>query len=79
MALRFIANGDVLDETILPREIQMMLIVCLKTIAGLDASVIDRPQDTKFLTDEFGNMIEMRVTSIPSTHGEMVAIKMKAC
>ncbi len=77
IALRFMAAGELVDETTLPREIQAMLILCLKSMAGLDITTSDRPQDTKFTTDSFGAPVEMRVTSIPGVHGEMVAVSLK--
>jgi type II secretory ATPase GspE/PulE/Tfp pilus assembly ATPase PilB-like protein len=78
LALRFMSDGDLLDETILPAQIQGMLILCLKSMAGLDPSVIDRPQDKRFITSSFGDPVEMRITSIPGMHGEMVAVSLKS-
>ncbi len=78
LALRFMSDGDLLDETILPAQIQGMLILCLKSMAGLDPSVVDRPQDKRFITSSFGDPVEMRITSIPGMHGEMVAVSLKS-
>ncbi|MDZ4835193.1 MAG: hypothetical protein SGJ27_15560 [Candidatus Melainabacteria bacterium] len=78
LALRFMSEGEVLDETILPAQIQGMLILCLKTMAGLDTAISDRPQDKKFVTRNFGEPVEMRITSIPGQHGEMVAVSLKS-
>lgn len=77
LALRFMSDGDLLDETILPAQIQGMLILCLKSMAGLDPSVVDRPQDKRFITRSFGEPVEMRITSIPGMHGEMVAVSLR--
>ena len=77
LALRFMSDGDLLDETILPAQIQGMLILCLKSMAGLDPAVVDRPQDKRFITRSFGDPVEMRITSIPGMHGEMVAVSLK--
>lgn len=77
LALRFMSEGELLDETILPAQIQGMLILCLKSMAGLDTAVVDRPQDKKFVTRSFGDPVEMRITSIPGIHGEMVAVSLK--
>jgi type II secretory ATPase GspE/PulE/Tfp pilus assembly ATPase PilB-like protein len=77
LALRFMSDGDLLDETILPAQIQGMLILCLKSMAGLDPAVCDRPQDKRFVTKSFGEPVEMRITSIPGVHGEMVAVSLK--
>lgn len=78
LALRFMSDGDLLDETILPAQIQGMLILCLKSMAGLDPKVVDRPQDKRFITSSFGDPVEMRITSIPGMHGEMVAVSLKS-
>lgn len=78
LALRFMSDGDLLDETILPAQIQGMLILCLKSMAGLDPKISDRPQDKKFVTRTFGDPVEMRITSIPGMHGEMVAVSLKS-
>ncbi|MBX9668717.1 MAG: hypothetical protein K2X93_13910, partial [Candidatus Obscuribacterales bacterium] len=77
LALRFMFDGELLDETILPAQIQGMLILCLKSMAGLDPTIVDRPQDKKFVTVTFGSPVEMRITSIPVPHGEMVAVSLK--
>ncbi len=77
LALRFMFEGELLDETILPAQIQVMLILCLKSMAGLDTTITDRPQDKKFVTRNFGDPVEMRITSIPGVHGEMVAVSLK--
>ena len=77
LALRFMFEGELLDETILPAQIQVMLILCLKSMAGLDTKITDRPQDKKFVTRNFGDPVEMRITSIPGVHGEMVAVSLK--
>ncbi len=77
LALRFMSDGELLDETILPAQIQVMLILCLKSMAGLDTKITDRPQDKKFVTRTFGDPVEMRITSIPGQHGEMIAVSLK--
>ena len=79
MALRFVAGDELLDETVLPREIQEKLVLCLKSITGLDVSVVDRRQDTNFVTDEFGSPIEMRVISMPVAYGELIAVALTPC
>lgn len=75
--LRFMQGGELMDETTLPAELAGMLILCLKTIGGLDTSIVDRPQDKRIATSSFGDGVHMRMTSIPGEFGEMVAISLQ--
>jgi type II secretory ATPase GspE/PulE/Tfp pilus assembly ATPase PilB-like protein len=60
-----------------PAELKAMLILCLKTIGGLDTSIVDRPQDKRISTSSFGDEVHIRMTSIPGEFGEMVAISLQ--
>jgi Type II secretory pathway, ATPase PulE/Tfp pilus assembly pathway, ATPase PilB len=77
LILRFMQGGDLMDETTLPAELTSMLILCLKTIGGLDTSVVDKPQDQRIATSSFGSEVQLRMTSIPGEFGEMVAISLQ--
>jgi hypothetical protein len=77
VALRFILDGEVQAETLLPAQIQPMLVLCLKSMAGLDPNIVDRPQDKSFVTNSFGDPVTMRVTCFPGAHGETVAVSLK--
>jgi len=77
VALRYFLHGELLADCMLPLEIHAALVSSYKVIAGLDPQSIDKPQDKKFITRVEEDEVELRITTIPTDNGEMVAISMR--
>jgi type II secretory ATPase GspE/PulE/Tfp pilus assembly ATPase PilB-like protein len=77
VALRYFLHGELLADCILPLEIHRALVGSYKIIAGLDPKEINKPQDKKFTCMVEEDEIELRITTLPSEIGEMVAISMR--
>ncbi len=77
VALRYFLHGELLADCMLPLEIHTALVGSYKVIAGLDPQSIDKPQDKKFTTRVEEDEVELRITTIPTDNGEMVAISMR--
>lgn len=77
VALRYFLHGELLADCMLPLEIHRALVGSYKIIAGLDPKEINKPQDKKFTCMVEEDEIELRITTLPSEIGEMVAISMR--
>lgn len=77
VALRYFLHGELLADCMLPLEIHKALVGSYKIIAGLDPKEINKPQDKKFTCIVEESEIELRITTLPSEIGEMVAISMR--
>lgn len=77
VTLRYFLHGELLADCILPLEIHRALVGSYKIIAGLDPKEINKPQDKKFTCMVEEDEIELRITTLPSEIGEMVAISMR--
>ncbi|MBS2008584.1 MAG: hypothetical protein JST01_16170 [Cyanobacteria bacterium SZAS TMP-1] len=75
--LRYFLHGELLADCVLPGEIHGALVSSYKIIAGLDPNEIERPQDKKITTKVEEDQVELRITTLPSDNGEMVAISMR--
>lgn len=77
MSLRYFKSGELLADCKLPLQINQPLAGSYKRMAGLDARVSGRPQDKRFATTLNDITVELRVTTMPSDFGEMIAISIK--
>jgi len=77
VALRYFLHGELLADCMLPLEIHGSLVGSYKVIAGLDPQELLKPQDKKFTTRVEEDEVELRITTIPTDNGEMVAISMR--
>lgn len=77
MCLRYFKSGEVLADVKLPLQLNSALSSSYKKMAGLNPSETTRPQDKKFDIEFASTNVEMRVTTMPAEHGEMIAISLK--
>lgn len=77
VTLRYFLHGELLADCVLPGEIHGALVSSYKIIAGLNPDELEKPQDKKITTRVEEDHVELRVTTLPSKHGEMVAISMR--
>ncbi|MFA7338716.1 MAG: ATPase, T2SS/T4P/T4SS family [Candidatus Obscuribacterales bacterium] len=77
VSLRYFLHGELLADCMLPLEIHGALVGSYKVIAGLNPQELVKPQDKKFITRVEEDEVELRITTIPTDNGEMVAISMR--
>ncbi|MBP9093682.1 hypothetical protein KBI23_21870 [bacterium] len=77
VSLRYFLHGELLADCMLPLEIHGALVGSYKVIAGLNPQELVKPQDKKFTTKVDEDEVELRITTIPTDNGEMVAISMR--
>ncbi|HNG21754.1 MAG TPA: ATPase, T2SS/T4P/T4SS family, partial [Candidatus Obscuribacter sp.] len=77
MSLRYFKSGEVLADCKLPIQINQPLAGSYKRMVGLDAAESKRPQDKKQSLNIAETDIELRVTTMPSEFGEMIAISIR--
>lgn len=74
--IRFRIDGALYDVAVLPKKLWPKIISRVKLIAKLKLNINDVPQDGRFtiyLTNEF---IDVRVSTVPSAHGESVVMRL---
>lgn len=77
MNLRYIKSGQVQADCKLPLQINQPLASSYKKIVGLDPTETNKPQDKKMPINLAGQDVEIRVTTMPSDFGEMIAISVR--
>ncbi len=70
-------TGALIEATKLEKHIHGELIRCYKSIAGLSVEETKKPQDRRLKWTDTGAELDIRITTIPSEHGEMVAVSIK--
>ena len=77
LELRYWYDGALIEATKLEKHIHGELIRCYKSIAGLSPEETKKPQDRRLKWTDTGVELDIRITTIPSEHGEMVAVSIK--
>ena len=77
MELRYWYDGALIESTKLEKHIHSELLRCYKSIAGLSPEETKKPQDKRLKWTDTGTELDIRITTIPSEHGEMVAVSIK--
>jgi type II secretory ATPase GspE/PulE/Tfp pilus assembly ATPase PilB-like protein len=77
LELRYWYDGALIEATKLEKHIHGELIRCYKSIAGLSSEETKKPQDRRLKWTDTGAELDIRITTIPSEHGEMVAVSIK--
>lgn len=76
IAVRYRIDGVLHNVAELPEETWKQLIARLKLLSHLKINVSDRPQDGRFTIDLVDDAIDVRVSTIPTTYGESVVIRL---
>ncbi len=74
--VRYRVDGVLHEEMTIPKHSQAALISRLKIIADLDITKRRIPQDGRVQMNFKGMQIDMRVSSLPTIHGEKVVIRL---
>lgn len=77
MRLRFRIDGSLeTPHGPLPNDAKVMLTSRIKVLASMDIAERRRPQDGKFTVVRGGREVQLRVSTLPSRHGEKVVTRL---
>ncbi len=75
LRIRYRINGSMREEAAPPKAVQNEIISRIKIAADMDVSEKRLPQDGRFAMNVDGAMIDLRVSTLPTIHGEKVVIR----
>jgi len=75
LRVRYRVSGAMREEASPPKTMQRELISRIKIAADLDVSEKRLPQDGRFMTRVDGSAIDLRVSTLPTIHGEKIVIR----
>ena len=75
MRVRYRIDGVMREEAAPPKSMQNELISRIKIASNLDVSEKRLPQDGRFMISVDGSSIDLRVSTLPTIHGEKVVIR----
>ena len=76
LRIRYRVDGLLQTEAnIFPQEVISVLIARLKVLAGMDTAKHQCPQDGHIEYDYAGRQIDIRVSVLPSIHGELMVLR----
>lgn len=76
LRVRFRVDGILEESYVFKKELQSAILSRLKIIAGLDIGEKRRPQDGRFDFRLESKQIDVRVSSLPSIHGENIVLRL---
>ena len=74
--LRFRVDGLLREVMAMPANLGPAVISRLKVMAGMDIAVHQQPQDGHILFQAKGRRIDIRVSSLPATAGEVIVMRL---
>jgi type IV pilus assembly protein PilB len=75
LRIRYRVNGVMREEAAPPKSIQNEVVSRIKIMADLDVSEKRLPQDGRIISNIDGNMIDLRVSTLPTIHGEKIVMR----
>ena len=75
VAVRYRIDGVLRQEMVLPKPAGIPLVSRIKIMAQLDIADRLRPQDGRARVAISGNRVDLRVSTLPASHGEKVVIR----
>jgi type II secretory ATPase GspE/PulE/Tfp pilus assembly ATPase PilB-like protein/CheY-like chemotaxis protein len=75
VTVRYRIDGVLRHAMTIPRKAGTPLISRIKIISGLDIADRLRPQDGRARLEVNGNPVDLRISTLPATHGEKVVIR----
>ena len=76
LIIRFRVDGDLHQVSTLPKAIQLPLVNRVKIMSRLDISQRGLPQDGRTLILIAGRKIDIRVSTLPTVHGEKAVLRL---
>lgn len=74
--VRMRVDGQLIDALIIPKKAQSAVITRLKIIGNMDIAEKRIPQDGRYKLTMAGNDIDVRMSSMPTVHGEKVVMRL---
>lgn len=75
-AVRIRVDGMLRDLTRVPRSLQSSVVSRIKILADMDIAERRAPQDGRFMVKFGGGRIDLRVSTLPTQHGEKVVMRL---
>lgn len=75
IAVRYRIDGTLHDAAMLPKEEWKRIVSRIKLLAALKINVIDRPQDGRVTLKLTSGSLDVRVSTLPTIHGESVVMR----
>ena len=75
IAVRHRVDGVIRQVRSLPRSVGPSLVSRIKILSGLDIADRMRPQDGRARVAVFGTIIDLRVSTLPVSHGEKIVVR----
>ncbi|MFQ6007765.1 MAG: GspE/PulE family protein, partial [Candidatus Zixiibacteriota bacterium] len=75
MRIRYRVDGVMREEAAPPKSMQSEFVSRIKIAANLDVSEKRLPQDGRFAMSIDGNNVDLRVSTLPTIHGEKIVIR----
>jgi type IV pilus assembly protein PilB len=75
LTVRFRIDGLLHEIQKLPKWTQSAIVSRIKVLSNLDIAEKRQPQDGRLMVEVRGRRIDMRVSTLPTTHGEKVVIR----
>jgi len=73
--LRYRVDGNLVEASSPPKALQLAMASRIKILAGLDIAERRLPQDGRFRIRVSGKEIDLRVSMLPTVHGEKIVIR----
>ena len=75
LTVRFRIDGLLHEIQKLPKWTQSAIVSRIKVLSNLDIAEKRQPQDGRLMVEVRGRRVDMRVSTLPTTHGEKVVIR----
>jgi type IV pilus assembly protein PilB len=75
LKLRYRVDGDLVPAESPPKALQLAITSRIKILAGLNIAERRIPQDGRFRIKVMGKEVDLRVSILPTSHGEKVVIR----
>src|SRR5215510_12738847 len=75
LVVRFRVDGLLQEAQRLPKWTQSAVVSRIKILSSLDIAEKRQPQDGRLMVEVAGRRVDMRVSTLPTTHGEKVVLR----
>ena len=76
LKLRYRVDGNLVEASSPPKSLQLPIASRIKILAGLDIAERRLPQDGRFRIRVAGKEIDLRISFLPTVHGEKIVIRL---
>ena len=76
MRIRYRIDGILQEKYLLPRNVHDAVVSRIKILSGMKIDEKRVPQDGRFFFSHDGNDVDLRISTLPSTYGEKVVMRL---